>query len=144
MNIRQALSADAPVLAQIEKTQPQAAAWGVDGFVGELLQKNAFIWCAQEEQNLIGFLALRAVAESAEILNVAVRPDWTRRGVGKALLLHALAELKKQGIKQVTLEVAQDNLPANALYKQAGMKALNVRKDFYGQGRHGWILGKEL
>ncbi|MBO7238313.1 MAG: GNAT family N-acetyltransferase [Elusimicrobiaceae bacterium] len=144
MKYRRALVSDAAALAAVERTQPQAAGWGEAGFIGELPQACAVIWCAEENGQVIGFIAARAAADSAEILNVAVQAGQLRRGIAKALLREVLNDLKEQGVRHVTLEVAQDNLPACALYKQAGFAMFNTRKDFYGPGRHAWLLGKEL
>lgn len=144
MKIRRAVLTDAPALAAVEQTQPQAAGWGEAGFVSELKLKFSAVLCAQQEQEIVGFIAWRAAADSAEILNVAVRSDCVRRGIGQQLVAQALHELQKAGVRYVSLEVAQANAAACALYAKAAMKQLNERKDFYGPGRSAWILGKQL
>lgn len=144
MKIRLAQIADAPALAAVERTQPRAAAWAENGFKTELAQPCACIWCAEEAGEIIGFIAARVAADTAEILNVAVRADYTHRAVGRALLNEMLADLKRRGAREVSLEVAQDNAAACALYKQAGFAAVNVRKDFYGPRADGWIMRKDL
>lgn len=141
MNIRRALPLDAEELARVESTRPQAAGWGSKGFAGEIPQACSCVWCACEEKEIIGFLALRAAAGFAEILNVAVLPAWAKKGVGFALLSHVLKDLKKQGPYKVSLEVAQDNLPAQGLYAKAGFAKLGIRKDFYGPGKNALIMG---
>ena len=144
MNIRLATLPHAAALAAIEQTQPQAAGWGKAGFASELAQACSHIWCAERGGELVGFVAVRAVADSAEILNVAVHAHHTGRGVGSNLLNYVLQELARQGVRQVSLEVAQDNAAALALYTRAGFVRCSVRKDFYAPGRDGLILGKEL
>ncbi len=144
MKLRLARQTDAASLARVEQTRPQAAGWGESGFAGELGQPCARIWCACEENEIIGFVALRAAAGFCEILNVAVLPAYAGKGVGYRLLAHSLEELKKQGACRVTLEVAQDNKPACALYKKAGFVPLGLRKDFYGAGRNALILGTDV
>lgn len=144
MKVRRALPADAAALAALEQQQPRAAGWGKDGFVAELAQPCAWIGCAEQQGEIVGFLALRCAAGCAEILNVAVAPHHTRQGIGRALLQQALAALRAQAAEQVSLEVAQDNVPAQALYAQAGLKPLGRRKDFYGPGCDGLIMGMNL
>lgn len=144
MKLRRALLADAPFLAVVEATRPQAAGWKEEGFAAELQQPCARIWCSIEEEKITGFLALRVTDGFCEILNVAVLPQRANRGIGKALVAQALAELKQEGPCRVTLEVAKDNLPARALYAQAGFQPLGRRKDFYGAGRDALILGMDV
>ena len=90
------------------------------------------------------FAALRAAAGHAEVLNVAVLPDCGRKGVGCELFSRALEELRKSGSWRVSLEAAQDNGPALALYRKAGFKPFGRRKDFYGPGRDALVLGVEI
>ena len=144
MILRRAMPADVSALARVESTRPQAAGWGRSGFESELAQPCAQIWCACEEEKIIGFAALRAAAGNAEVLNVAVLPDCGGKGVGFALLSHVLEELKKSGSWRISLEAAQDNGPALALYRKAGFTPLGRRKDFYGPGRDAVVLGVEI
>ena len=144
MKIRRAVLADAEVLSAVEQTQPLAAGWGKSGFISELKLDCSVIFCAQQEAETVGFVAARFAEDNAEILNVAIRAGWQRRGIGQRLLRQTLDELKKAGVRQVSLEVSQDNGAACALYEKAGLKRLGERKDFYGPGRSAWILGKQL
>lgn len=145
MNLRRATASDAAALAAVEVLQPQAAGWGADGLSAELAQTCAVIFCAVEETGeMLGFAAARAAADSAEILNVAVHPQRTGQGIATALMQALLSQLQSQQVTQVTLEVAQDNISAMGLYRKVGFTACAVRKDFYGAGRDGLILRKEL
>ncbi len=144
ITFRLARQTDAAACAVIEQTQPRAAGWGASGFASEITQTCAVIWCAFDGGKAVGFVSARAVQDSAEIVNVAVVPDYTRRGIGKQLLAQVLSDLATRGVKRVTLEVAQDNVPAQKLYAQAGFVQAGVRKNFYGPGCDGLLLGKDL
>lgn len=134
----------AAALAEIEAQQPLAAGWKKQGFESELAQACAHIYCACKNEQLTGFLALRSAGGFAEILNVAVGVCFARQGVATALLTHALLRLKEQQVQRVTLEVFQSNTPALALYQKAGFTVLAERKDFYGQGKNAFIMGRDL
>lgn len=144
MWVRRATLVDAAALAAVEKTQPYAAGWGTNGFSSELVQPCAIIWCAISEEKQVGFCAARMAADTAEILNVAVLPAYAHQGIGTALLTHTLDDLQRAGVCQISLEVAQENQPACGLYTKVGFKQVNIRKDFYGPGKHAWILGKTI
>jgi len=56
------------------------------------------------------------------VQTLAVRPAWRRRGLGRALLLHAFAELHRRGKHRVALHVdAQSITGATRLYESVGM-----------------------
>jgi mycothiol synthase len=62
---------------------------------------------------------------------LAVRRPWRRRGLGKALLLHAFHELRRRGRPQADLNVDGENLTgAVRLYEHVGMHVAR-RDDSY-------------
>lgn len=62
---------------------------------------------------------------------LGVRRPWRRRGVGRALLLHAFGEFGRRGCRRVELGVDAENLTgANRLYESAGMRVVR-RFDIY-------------
>lgn len=82
----------------------------------------------------VGFLLGRAIAGEAELLTLAVDPDARRRGTGRSLTQEFALAAKERGAKQMFLEVASDNLPAQFLYKSQGWEELGQRPDYYAPG----------
>ena len=65
------------------------------------------------------------------VRGLGVRRAWRRRGVGRALLLHALAEFRRLGLGRAGLGVDAESLTgANRVYEQAGMH-VSARFDIY-------------
>ena len=143
MKYRQAVLTDIPAFCRIEKAQPRAAQWTAEGWQTEILAGTSYVLCAEQEGAVIGFVALRLVADTCEILNVAVDPAYTRQGIGKALLQQAITWVTTRGARYVTLEVGRANLPAQRLYQQAGFKQIGERKKFYSEQEDALILGLE-
>jgi len=57
------------------------------------------------------------------ILDLAVAPNWRRRGLGLALLQRSFRELYRRGFTQIGLEVDSENeTGATRLYERAGMR----------------------
>ena len=69
--------------------------------------------------------AIVAIAQcwtSAFVKDLAVHPNWQRRGIGRALLLHVFHAFKERGALAVDLKVQTGNLSgAVQLYKSLGM-----------------------
>lgn len=94
------------------------------------------------DEEVVGYAGLVVVPASASagggeawINNIAVRRDRQRRGIGRSLLEHLLEVARRSGARQVLLEVAADNGPAQRLYDQYGFDVVDVRKGYYQTSR---------
>ena len=76
---------------------------------------------ARAEGRPVGFVLCRRAGAVGYIDLLAVIPDARRRGVGQALLCHALRALADQGVSETRLDVASDNPRALRLYRRLGM-----------------------
>jgi len=83
-----------------------------------------------------GFAAWARLPDAAELHNLAVAPDWRRRGVARALLRDSLERLAGAGATRLLLELRAGNLPALALYRSAGFQEDGRRRAYY-RGGHG-------
>jgi ribosomal-protein-alanine N-acetyltransferase len=106
--IRSAAPADAAPLAQVER-RCFSDPWSETSFY------------------LIG----REVAGTGEVLNLAVAPDYRRRGVARALLRAGLGFLRKRRVEEVFLEVRESNQSAKSLYISAGFRPVGQRTAYY-------------
>ena len=76
-----------------------------------------FVWV--EQGRVVGNVSLRRSIEWGGFLigNVAVHPDWQRRGIGRRLIEATLEDISARGGRWVGLEVETDNEAALGLYK---------------------------
>jgi ribosomal protein S18 acetylase RimI-like enzyme len=79
----------------------------------------------------LGYLLGWWVVDELEVLALGVLPAARRKGVGRALLEHALAVTRAGGGRRVTLEVGRGNAAARRLYEAAGFSVFNVRTGYY-------------
>jgi ribosomal-protein-alanine N-acetyltransferase len=83
------------------------------------------------ECQVAGFCAFWLVLDEIHINNVAVRPQFRSRGIGSALLHHALAEARQLGARRATLEVRASNDAARRLYERLGFYVAATRRNYY-------------
>ena len=102
------------------------APWDAAAFADLLGQAGVF---AETEDD--GFILVRAVADEAEILTLAVRPEARRRGVGGRLVQAAAARAAAIGAERLFLEVAEDNAAARGLYARGGFTETGRRRGYY-------------
>jgi ribosomal-protein-alanine N-acetyltransferase len=80
-----------------------------------------------------GFALAQVAADEAEILTIAVTPQWRRKRVAARLVEGIKRGALRSGAKTLFLEVAASNEPAIALYRAAGFAEVSRRKDYYAK-----------
>ena len=78
-------------------------------------------------------LLTRIIAGEAEVLTIATHPDHRRQGLARALLAQFHAMAQARGATTAFLEVAADNAPALALYRDMGYQPVGQRRAYYAR-----------
>lgn len=82
----------------------------------------------------IGYTLFWHVVDELHLLNVAVAPEFRRRGIGRALMDDLLEYASRYAVARVLLEVRASNVAAIALYESLGFETFNVRARYYSDG----------
>ena len=92
-------------------------------------------YIALEKRVLVGFTRILpsdperdTPPSSAEISHLYVGPGSQGRGVGGALLAHALADVRERGLDRAVLWVLEKNYRARAFYERAGFHLDGARR----------------
>lgn len=133
-----------PQIAALEKrcfTDP----WS-EASVASELENPLGLWLVEEREGVVaGYIGSQSVPPEADVMNVAVAPEFRRQGIASALLSALAARLAVQGIRSLTLEVRVSNAAARALYAAFGFVEIGRRKNYYLEPKEdALILGKEL
>jgi len=81
------------------------------------------VWSAWHGAEIAGVGALKMLStDHAEIKSMRVHPDFLRRGVGRAMLVHILSVARGRGVTRLSLETGVTAAfgPAIALYRAHG------------------------
>jgi len=105
-------------------------AWTRSQCAGILPMRGVTLTLAEQAGRPIGFSLVRAVADEAELLLLAVDPAEQRRGIGQALLHDFIATALAGGGHRLHLEVRDGN-PAVKLYRNNGFAIVGRRSDYY-------------
>jgi len=130
LKLRQLATADVDAVVAIQNTSPQIAQWTPQDYAG-LSAAGMTGWVAEVEGRIAGFLIARRIASELEILNLAIRPDARRRGMGRALIQFAFAWGKEFGATSAFLEVRASNLAALEFYRRHQFKKTGRRHLYY-------------
>lgn len=95
---------------------------------------------AEADGPIAGYLCRWLVADEVHVLNVAVHPQYRRRGIASLLMDEALREARECKAEAVTLEVRRSNVGARRLYAVLSFEEVGVRRNYYGRGEDALIM----
>jgi ribosomal-protein-alanine acetyltransferase len=132
-SIRRADPADLDALASLERVVFGRGAWSPRSLEEELERagQGRLLLVAADGGGIVGYAALSYNDDFADLLRVAVHPDFRRQGVARRLCDEILAGVGPT-CTRVLLEVAADNLAATALYSLLGFAEIDRRRRYYG------------
>lgn len=128
--IRPASLADVPSLAELERvcfSDP----WTAAGIRETIQYETARAFVAEDQDAIVGYVMARISGEEGEILDLAVRPELRRRGIGRQLLLSVWNALGNEGVRELYLEVRESNRAAIELYRGHGFRPVGLRPRYY-------------
>lgn len=112
------------VLTDVYENSP----WSLEQIQADLRQDNTHYLFAEQEGQVVGFLAWQDLLGECELTNLAVKKARQGQGVARKLLKGLpLAETS------FFLEVRQSNLVAQKLYQSMGFIEIGRRNNYYHQ-----------
>ena len=106
--------------------------WSERSVASELDNPLSLWLVALDEERVAGYIGSQTVLGESDMMNVAVHPDYRRRGIAEALIL-ALVEAVNAELDShsLTLEVRASNDPAIALYRKLDFEQIGLRRNYY-------------
>jgi ribosomal-protein-alanine N-acetyltransferase len=127
---RYLLSRDMPEVLAIERASFDYH-WDEDGFLRELRRRNSLGYVAEHADRIVGFMIYRLLKDRLRLVDLAVHPEFRRRGVGRQLTGKLAERLSHHGKPRIVLLVRETNLTAQAFFRRRGYRALEVVREHY-------------
>ncbi len=97
-----------------------------------------YIW--ETQKSVVGNISIvpfrKAKKNVVLLANIAVHPDFRRKGIARSLTQKGIAEAEKRGAKSIWLHVERNNIGAINLYKELGFQPHSNRTT--------WVVDKEI
>jgi ribosomal-protein-alanine N-acetyltransferase len=118
--------------------------WSEMSIASELQNLWSYWLVAVSDDRVVGYIGSQSSIDEADVMNVAVHPEYRRQGIAEGLICTMVEELKNRGIHALLLEVRATNAPAIALYEKLGFQQVGLRKNYYRNPKEdALILRKE-
>ncbi len=105
--------------------------WMRDTFAARLEDPHTVLLAAWEGDRPVGFVDGECAFGVCELNNIAVLPQYRRRGVGNALLLALGQGARDKDCAVIQLEVRRSNQTALDFYRENGFVQVGRRKNYY-------------
>lgn len=105
--------------------------WSENIFREEIQSPLCSCLVAAIDGRIVGYIDFSVVWDEVHVRNIAVRPDYRKKGIASILIVHMITETSKKGARWATLEVRRSNIGAIGLYEKFGFILTGVRPLYY-------------
>ncbi|WP_276873527.1 ribosomal protein S18-alanine N-acetyltransferase [Dialister micraerophilus] len=144
IKIRKALKKDVNAIYEIGK-HSFFDAWRKETVESDLVKSHSCYFVAEFEGRIIGYACYWFILDEAQLVNLAVEPEYRRKGTAKALMNAGETEAVNRNMRFIFLEVRVGNINAQELYRKMGFIVGSLRKGVYENPKEdGYIMMKKL
>ena len=130
-------------IAQLEKVCFNDP-WSENSIASELENELSLWLVAVDDETVAGYVGSQSVLGETDMMNIAVHPDYRRKGIGEGLVTELARQLKAKGNHSLMLEVRVSNAPAKALYEKLGFEAVGLRRNYYRNPREDALILRKV
>ncbi len=106
--------------------------WSRKSFADSMANEQVIsLFTATVDNKIVGYICLFHLFEEGELLNIAVSPDYRKRGIAQEMINKMFDIFKQKSVTRITLEVRESNENAKNLYLKNGFKPIGIRKNYY-------------
>ena len=120
------------ILAIEERVHPKPWSAGVFNSEIDLARRDERHYVVGvRDSEVVAYGGLMFAVDEAHVTNIAVAPEFRRRGYARRLLLDLANVAIERGFTALTLEVRVSNTAAQAMYRRFGFAPAGVRQRYY-------------
>ena len=139
--IRPIREEDVSAIHEIE-TLCFAMPWSEESILHDVKENPVARWLVMDdgEGRVIAYAGMWFVLDEAHVCNIAVHPDFRRRGCGRAVMAALIELAQENSMSLMELEVRRSNIAAQNLYHSFGFIDVGWRKRYYEDNKEDALL----
>lgn len=118
--------------------------WSIDMLNQTTYLKNFYGKVCEVDGKIVGYIGAIYDFWDGEILNIAVKNEYRKQGIGEKLMQEIIDFLRLEKKENVFLEVRKSNFPAQKLYEKLGFIKIGERKKYYENTEDAIVMSKVL
>ncbi len=130
MHVRWMIRRDMPEVLKIEYENFDCP-WTEEDFLKCLRKRNCIGMVVERENKVVGFMLYELHKNQLEVLNLAVKQDCHRQGIGSLMIDKLASKLSIERRTKIALLVRDSNLGAQLFFRAMGFRAVEVLRNFY-------------
>ena len=139
VDIRRLQMKDLNAIEEIER-RSYPTPWSRSMFAGELAKPASVCLGAFEGERMAGYMIISRYVDAWHVMNIAVDPEFRRRGIATALLERLFELTEDESRRGYTLEVRVSNEGAIKLYERLGFRSRGIRRGYYTDNREDALI----
>jgi len=112
--------------------------WTEAMFIKEIEDQYSFV--LENTKKIIGYICGWKILDEFTITNVAVEPNFQKKGFGKKIVEFIINRAKKVKCNNIFLEVRESNIVAIKMYVGLGFSKIGFRKNYYPNPKENAIV----
>lgn len=134
---------DIPRVAEIEK-ECFSSPWSEQALRDGLSNGCSTFVVGKADGIIVGYGGFSCIVDEGDVYNIAVRKEYRGQGVGRKILGEMVRLAGEKGVRSLTLEVRETNVPAIRLYTSFGFSNVGSRADYYGKGQNAILMSLKI
>jgi [ribosomal protein S18]-alanine N-acetyltransferase len=130
VHIRWMIRRDMPEVLAIEHANFEYP-WCEEEFLRVLRQRNCIGMVAEHGERIVGFMIYELHRTKIHVLDFATHAEFSRRGVGRQMIVKLVGKLSTQRRNRIALYVRETNLQAQLFFRVLGFRAMEVVREHY-------------
>jgi len=128
--ITPASESDMPWILEVEQEE-FSPPWTHGSLLSEIYNCDTFFAIARSDNHNLGFIIMRSVVDTGELLQIVVKKNVRRQGIADELLGAMFEHARSNKVTSIFLEVRKSNEAAISFYNKHHFRLVRIRKDYY-------------
>lgn len=144
VHIRWMIRRDMPEVLHIEQAAFDRP-WTEEDFLKALRQRNCIGMVAEHGDRIVGFMVYELLRGKINLIDLAVHPEFRRRGVGRQMVAKLVGKLSVRLRTRVIGCVRESSLDAQVWLRACGFLAIDILREHYPDtGEDGYAMKYRL